>query len=53
MPQTQEIENLQMLACLRHRPIVGGDDQQDEIDADGAREHVVHEPLMARHVDEA
>ena len=51
--QAEEIEDLQMLAGLRHRPVVGGDDQQDEIDADGAREHVVHETLMAGHVDEA
>ena len=51
--QAEEIEDLQMLARLRHRPVVGGDDQQDEIDADGAGEHVVHEALMAGHVDEA
>jgi hypothetical protein len=53
VPQAEEIQDLQMLARLRHRPVVGGDDQQDEIDADGAGEHVVHEALMAGHVDEA
>ena len=33
--------------------VVGGDDQQGEIDAGGAGQHVVDEALVAGHVDEA
>ena len=49
----EQIDNRQVLARLRHHAVVGGDDQQHEIDAGGAGQHVVHEVLVARHVDEA
>ena len=49
----EQIDDRQMLARLRHHAVVGGDDQQHEIDAGRARQHVVDEPLVARHVDEA
>ena len=42
-----------MLAGLRHDPFVGGDDEQGEVDAAGAGEHVVDEALVAGDVDEA
>ncbi len=42
-----------MLAGLRHDAVIGGDHQQHEIDAGRAGQHVVHELLVARHVDEA
>jgi hypothetical protein len=41
-----------VLARLRHHRFVGGHDQHDEIDAAGAGEHVLHEPLVPGHVDE-
>ena len=49
----EQVGNGQMLARLRHRAIVGGDDQQREVDAGGAGEHVVDQLLVAGHVDEA
>ena len=42
-----------MLACLRHDALVGGNDQQDEVDAGGAGEHVLNEPLVPRNIDDA
>ena len=51
--QTEQIENLQMLARLRHRPVVGRYDQQHVVDAGCAGQHVVQELLVPGHVDEA
>src|SRR5471032_1602100 len=42
-----------MLDGLRLDALCGRDDQERRIDADGAGQHVVHEALVARHVDEA
>ena len=42
-----------MLQRLRHRPVIGGDDQQRRADAEHAGQHVGKESLMAGHVDEA
>ena len=44
----QQLADREMLARLRHHPLVGGDDQQDEVDAADARQHVLHEALVAR-----
>ena len=33
-------QHREMLQCLRHRPVVGGDDQQHGIDAEHAGQHV-------------
>ena len=44
--------DVEVLAGLRHHRFVGGDDQQDGVDAVGAGQHVAHEPLVAGHVDE-
>ena len=40
-----------MLAGLRHDTVISGHHQQQQVDAAGAGEHVVHETLMAGHVD--
>jgi hypothetical protein len=42
-----------VLACLRHHAVVGGHQQQRVVDAGGAGQHGVHQPFVARHVDEA
>ena len=49
----QQRADVEMLACLRHHRLVCGDDQHHGVDAADAAEHVLDEPLMARHVDEA
>ena len=49
----EQVDDRQMLARLRHHAVVGGDDQQHEVDAGRAGQHVVHEPLVPGHVDEA
>jgi hypothetical protein len=48
----EQFDDFQVLAGLRHRPVVGGDDEQREVDAGGAGQHVVHQLLVPRHVDE-
>ena len=40
-------ENLQMFFGLRHPAIIGGDDEQGQIDRSYARDHVLYEVLMA------
>ncbi len=42
-----------MFAGLRHGAIVGGDDEQREVDAAGTGEHGGDQFLVAGHVDEA
>jgi hypothetical protein len=42
-----------MLLGLRHHRFVGGDHQQRRVDPTDPRQHVLDEPLMARHVDDA
>ena len=44
----EQVDDRQMLAGLRHHPVIGGDHQQHEVDAGGAGQHGVHQPLMAR-----
>jgi hypothetical protein len=39
-----------MLPGLRHRAIVGGNDEQSEVDSRHARKHIVDEPFMTGHV---
>src|SRR5205823_1626238 len=41
----------EMLDRLRHDAVIGGNDNEDEIDAGGPGEHVVDEALMPRHID--
>ena len=42
-----------MFPSLRHHRFIGGDHQQRDVDAADARQHIVDEPLMSRHVDDA
>ena len=42
-----------MFHRLRHDAVVGGDDEQRVLVAGDARDHVVNETAVARHVDEA
>jgi len=41
-----------MLLGLRHPAIVGGHDQESQVDRADAGDHVLDEVLMARHVDD-
>ncbi len=50
---TEQFDDRQVLAGLRHQAVVGGHHQQHAIDAAGAGQHVVDEALVAGHVDEA
>ena len=51
--EAQQVDDLQMLDRLRLDALGRRHDQQRGIDAGGAGQHVVHEALVARHVDEA
>ena len=51
--QAEQVEDRQVLAGLRHRAVVGGDDEERQVDAAGACQHVVDQPLVAGDVDEA
>ena len=42
-----------MLARLGHDALVGGHDEHHQVDARGAGEHVLDEPLMARDINDA
>ncbi|MNY09527.1 hypothetical protein D3C86_1424430 [compost metagenome] len=48
----QQLDNRQVLAGLRHHPVIGGHHQQHQIDALRPGQHVVGEALMAGNVDE-
>ncbi len=49
----EQRQHRQVLARLRHHAIVGGHQQQREVDAGGAGQHRVHQAFVAGHVDEA
>ena len=49
----EQLKYREVLLCLGHDALVGRDDEQCEVDAPDAREHVLDEPLVARHVDDA
>src|SRR5581483_562443 len=51
-PDTEEMENVQMLLGLRHHPVVRGDREEDEVHPVRAGEHVPDEPLVPGHVDD-
>ena len=42
-----------MFFGLRHRAVISGDDQNCEIDATNAGQHVAYEFFMPGHIDEA
>ncbi len=46
---TEQFDDRQVLAGLRHQAVVGGHHQQHAIDAAGAGQHVVDEALVAGH----
>ena len=48
----QQPADVEMLARLRHDRLIGRDDEDDEVDAADAGEHVLHEALVAGDVDE-
>ena len=47
----KKIDDRQMLGRLRHDAIIGGDDEQHEIDAGRAGQHIVNKAIMSRHID--
>ena len=47
------MNDVEMLFGLRHDAVVGGDGEQNEIDAMGAGEHVLDKTLVTRHVNNA
>ncbi len=49
----EEVEDRQMLSGLGHDAFVSGHDQQSQVDAADAGQHVLDEALMAGHVDDA
>jgi hypothetical protein len=51
--EAEQVHDLQMLDGLRLDALGCRHDQQCGVDAGGPGQHVVHEALMARHVDEA
>ena len=53
MTQTEQAQDFEVFARLRHHGIIGGDDQHSEINARGPGKHVLDETLMAGHIDDA
>ena len=49
----EEVKDVEMLDRLRHDPVIGGDGEEHEIDAVGARQHVADESLVPGNVDDA
>ena len=49
----EQLEHGEMLDRLRHDAVVGGDDDERDVDARCARHHVAHKALVTRHVDHA
>ena len=48
----QQRADREVLARLRHHALVGRDHEHREVDAADAGEHVLHEALVAGHVDD-
>ena len=53
VPHAEQLEDREVLDGLRHHAVVGGDDQQEEVDARRAGDHGAHEALVPGHVDHA
>ena len=49
----EQVDDREVLAGLRHDAVVGGDHEQHDVDAGGAGDHLPHELLVARDVDDA
>ena len=50
---SRQLQDRQMLARLRHHPVIARDNQQSVIDPAHAREHIGKKLLVAGHVDKA
>lgn len=46
-------QDVEMFFRLRHDPFVGIDDEQDQIEARQAGDHILDELFMTRHIDDA
>ena len=53
MTHREKAADVEMLARLRHHPLVRGDDEQDDVDPRRPGHHRPDEPLVSRHVDDA
>ena len=53
MIDTQKARDRQVLARLRHRPLVARNNEQEQVDPGGPGQHVLDEALMTRHVHDA
>jgi hypothetical protein len=51
--QAEEVAHVDVLAGLGHDAVLGGDDEQDGVDATGAGDHGADERFMAGDVDDA
>ncbi len=51
--EAEQLAGGDVLAGLRHHALVGGHDQEDQLHADGTRDHGVDELAVAGHVDDA
>ena len=49
----EQIKDGEVLRRLRHRPLVGGNDQQRRVDPPDPGQHVLDEPLVTRNIDDA
>ena len=49
----QQVENGEVLPCLGHHRLVGGDHEESQVDAAHAGEHVVDESFVTGNVDDA
>jgi hypothetical protein len=52
MPDREQVHDGEVLVRLRHRPLVGRDDEEHGIDAVYTGKHVLEEALMARDIDD-
>ena len=52
-PDLEELADGEVLPGLGHHALVGGDHEHDEVDPAHPGQHVLHEPLVAGHVDDA
>ena len=48
----QQPADMKVLPCLRHDRFVGGDDEQRQVDAADAGQHVLDQPFVPRDIDE-
>ena len=51
--EAEECEDVEVFAGLGHDAVVGGDDEEDEVDAGGAGDHVLDEAFVSGDVDDA